>query len=224
MRVSAARPEAVQVVAVRRWPLGCVMRKRRVSVRLYCTRYISTHHTQGPRNRHGWIDQATCLLLRCCRAQAFVRVNQQVSSSVLYFGFLSFFQKQRDVLLTTRFSKMGRGIICGQPGLCWDHRQGRHLHFQSIRFVSRPFVIRNFYIYQRRQQDVLSVFDENDPTAARPTTREKARELCSEHMAEWASSNSNSGDLTKLRIGIPQVCPLAVTSPVFDFNNYGLWV
>ncbi|KAN0121288.1 Amidase signature domain containing protein [Russula decolorans] len=52
--------------------------------------------------------------------------------------------------------------------------------------------------------DALSVFDENDPTATRPTTREKARELCSEHMTEWASSNSNTGDLTKLRIGIPQ--------------------
>lgn len=51
--------------------------------------------------------------------------------------------------------------------------------------------------------DVLSVFDENDPTAARPTTREKARELCLEHMTEWTSS-SNPGDLTKLRIGIPQ--------------------
>jgi hypothetical protein len=53
-------------------------------------------------------------------------------------------------------------------------------------------------------QDVLSVFDEKDPTAARPTTREKARELCSEHLTEWASSNP--GDLRNLRIGIPQVC------------------
>jgi hypothetical protein len=47
------------------------------------------------------------------------------------------------------------------------------------------------------------VFDERDPTAARPATREKARELCSEHMTEWTSSGS--GDLTNLRIGIPQV-------------------
>jgi hypothetical protein len=78
MRVSAARPEAVQVVAVRRWPRGCVMRKRRVSVRSYCTRYISTHYTQGPRNRHGRIHQAARLLLRRRRAQAFVRANQQV--------------------------------------------------------------------------------------------------------------------------------------------------
>ncbi|KAI0295402.1 amidase signature domain-containing protein [Multifurca ochricompacta] len=50
--------------------------------------------------------------------------------------------------------------------------------------------------------DILSVFDERDPTAARPTTREKARELCSEHMAEWVSSDAT--DLTNLRIGIPQ--------------------
>jgi hypothetical protein len=85
MRVSAARLEAVQVVAVRQWPLGCVMRKRRVSVRSYCTRYISIHRTQGPRNRHGWIGQATCLLLRRRRAQTFVRFNQQVSGSILYF-------------------------------------------------------------------------------------------------------------------------------------------
>ena len=96
-------------------------------------------------------------------------------------------------------------------------RTSHRLPKYSVRF-SRPLFIRNFYIYLRRQQDALSVFDENDPTAARPTTREKARELCSEHMTEWASSNSNSntGDLTKLRIGIPQVCPLAVTSPLFD--------
>ena len=52
-------------------------------------------------------------------------------------------------------------------------------------------------------QDVLSQFDERDPTAARPMTREKARELCSEHMAEWASWGS--GSLKNLRIGIPQV-------------------
>jgi hypothetical protein len=52
--------------------------------------------------------------------------------------------------------------------------------------------------------DVLSVYDEKDPTAARPVTREKAGELCSEHMTEWAPLDS--GDLTKLRIGIPQVC------------------
>ncbi|KAI0251416.1 amidase signature domain-containing protein [Lactifluus subvellereus] len=49
---------------------------------------------------------------------------------------------------------------------------------------------------------VLSAFDERDPTAARPTTREKARELCSEHMSEWVSSGP--GNLTNLRIGIPQ--------------------
>ena len=106
MRVSAARPEAAQVVAVRRWPLGCVMRKRRVSVRSYCTRDISTHHTQGPRNRHGWIGQATCFLLRRRRAQAFVRFNQQVSSYVFLIPFF-FFQKQRDVLLMTRFRRWG---------------------------------------------------------------------------------------------------------------------
>jgi hypothetical protein len=47
------------------------------------------------------------------------------------------------------------------------------------------------------------VFDERDPTAARPTTREKAQELCSEHMTDWTSPGS--GDLTNLRIGIPQV-------------------
>jgi hypothetical protein len=76
----------------------------------------------------------------------------------------------------------------------------------SVRFSRPLFLSGILYVYPRRQQDVLSVFDENDPTAARPTTREKARELCSEHMTEWASSNSNSGDLTKLRIGIPQVC------------------
>ncbi|KAH9987131.1 amidase signature enzyme [Russula compacta] len=49
--------------------------------------------------------------------------------------------------------------------------------------------------------DVLSVFDERDPTAARPTTRETARELSSEYMAEWALSHS---DAEQLRIGIPQ--------------------
>jgi hypothetical protein len=122
---------------------------------------------------------------------------------------------------------MGRGIICGQPGLCWDRRQGRHLRFQSIRFVSPgPLLIRNFYIYQKRRQDILSVFDENDPTAARPTTRENARELCSECMTEeWASPNSR--DLTKLRIGIPQVCVPAVArshQSIIRFNNYGYGV
>ncbi|KAI0280068.1 amidase signature enzyme [Russula brevipes] len=50
--------------------------------------------------------------------------------------------------------------------------------------------------------DALSVFDERDPTAARPAAREKAGDLCSEHLTEWTSSDS--GDLTKLRIGIPQ--------------------
>ena len=49
--------------------------------------------------------------------------------------------------------------------------------------------------------DALSVYDEKDPTAARPVTREKARELCSEHL-----TSLSSGDLTELRIGIPQVC------------------
>jgi hypothetical protein len=43
-------------------------------------------------------------------------------------------------------------------------------------------------------------------------------------MTEWASSNSNSGDLTKLRIGIPQVCPLAVTSPLFDLIISGMGI
>jgi hypothetical protein len=82
MHVSAARPEAVQAVAVRRWPRGCVMRECRVPARCsHCARYTSTHHTQGSRNRHGWIDQASRLLLRRRRAQAFVRANQQVSSS-----------------------------------------------------------------------------------------------------------------------------------------------
>jgi aspartyl-tRNA(Asn)/glutamyl-tRNA(Gln) amidotransferase subunit A len=90
-------------------------------------------------------------------------------------------------------------------------------------FLPAPFY-QEFYIHRRRRQDALSVFDENDPTAARPTTRENARELCSEHMTEWASSNSNTGDLTKLRIGIPQVCPLAVTSPLFDLIITGSWV
>lgn len=84
MRVSAARPGVVQVVAVQRWPRGCVMRKRRVSTHSYCARYIPIHHTQGSRNRHGWIDQATCLLLRRRRAQAFVRVNQQVSKFYIF--------------------------------------------------------------------------------------------------------------------------------------------
>ena len=36
IRVSAAQPEAVQVVAVRRWLRGCVMREYRVSARSYC--------------------------------------------------------------------------------------------------------------------------------------------------------------------------------------------
>ena len=84
MCVSAARPGVVQVVAVQRWPRGCVMRKRRVSTHSYCARYIPIHHTQGSRNRHGWIDQATCLLLRRRRAQAFVRVNQQVSKFYIF--------------------------------------------------------------------------------------------------------------------------------------------
>ena len=91
-------------------------------------------------------------------------------------------------------------------------------------FLHVPFSSGIFYIYLRRQQDALSVFDENDPTAARPMTREKARELCSEHMTEWAApSNSNSrGDLTKLRIGIPQVCPQCPQSltTLFDSINY----
>lgn len=50
--------------------------------------------------------------------------------------------------------------------------------------------------------DVLSKFDERDPTAARSSTREKARELCSEQMVEGLSSASS--DLTGLHIGIPQ--------------------
>jgi len=50
--------------------------------------------------------------------------------------------------------------------------------------------------------DILSKFDERDPTAARSSTRENARELCSEEMVERLSSDS--GDLTGLRIGIPQ--------------------
>ena len=53
-------------------------------------------------------------------------------------------------------------------------------------------------------QDVLSKFDERDPTAARSNTRKKARELCSEQIVEGLSSNSS--DLTGLHIGIPQVC------------------
>jgi len=97
---------------------------------------------------------------------------------------------------------MGRSIICGQPRLRRNHRKGCHLYVQSIRFVVPVPLSQTFFIY-RRSQDVLSEFDERDPTAARPTTREKARELCSEHMTEWASSGS--GTLRNLRIGIPQV-------------------
>jgi hypothetical protein len=99
---------------------------------------------------------------------------------------------------------MGRGVICRQPRLRGGHRQGRGLHLQTIRFVlSSPTFLRVLPFIG--DKDVLSVFDERDPTAARPTTREKARELCSEHMTEWSSSGS--GDLTNLRIGIPQVRP-----------------
>ncbi|KAH8996131.1 amidase signature domain-containing protein [Lactarius hatsudake] len=50
-------------------------------------------------------------------------------------------------------------------------------------------------------QDVLSKFDERDPTAARSSTREKAQELSSEQMVEGLSC---SRDLTGLHIGIPQ--------------------
>ncbi|KAH9987500.1 amidase signature domain-containing protein [Russula vinacea] len=58
--------------------------------------------------------------------------------------------------------------------------------------------------------DVLSVYDEKDPTAARPVTREKARELCSEHL-----TSLSSGDLTELRIGIPQeYFPTSVDSSI----------
>ena len=63
-------------------------------------------------------------------------------------------------------------------------------------------------------QDVLSQFDEKDPTAARPTIREKARELCSEHMAGWASCGS--GSLKNLRIGIPQVRSRFASLSPFD--------
>ena len=90
-------------------------------------------------------------------------------------------------------------------------------------FLPAPFY-QEFYIHRRHRQDALSVFDENDPTAARPPTREKARASCSEHMTEWASSNLR--DLTKLRIGIPQVCPLTVTRSLFDLKitGYGIGV
>ncbi|KAI9440754.1 amidase signature enzyme [Lactarius indigo] len=50
--------------------------------------------------------------------------------------------------------------------------------------------------------DVLSKFDERDPTAARSNTREKARELSSEQMVEGLSLDFR--DLTGLHIGIPQ--------------------
>ncbi|KAH9039290.1 amidase signature enzyme [Lactarius pseudohatsudake] len=49
--------------------------------------------------------------------------------------------------------------------------------------------------------DVLSKFDERDPTAARSSTREKAQELSFEQMVEGLSC---SRDLTGLHIGIPQ--------------------
>ncbi|KAH9074850.1 amidase signature enzyme [Lactarius deliciosus] len=52
-----------------------------------------------------------------------------------------------------------------------------------------------------RVYDVLSKFDERDPTAARSSTREKAQELSSEQMVEGLSC---SRDLTGLHIGIPQ--------------------
>jgi hypothetical protein len=50
-------------------------------------------------------------------------------------------------------------------------------------------------------------------------TREKARELCSEHHStEWDSRTS--GDLTKLRIGIPQVCVLAALTTYHHSMTY----
>ena len=177
------------------------MRKRRVSTHSYCAPYIPIHHTQGSRNRHGWIDQATCLLLRRRRAQAFVRVNQQVSKF-----YISDSPRIYVSLTRPRFRRWG--VVSFADSLDCVGIVSKDVTSASKLFgssLSRPPFSSG--IYQRRQQDVLSVFDENDPTAARPTTREKARELCSEHMSEWASSsNSNSGgDLSKLRIGIPQV-------------------
>ncbi|KAI0272757.1 amidase signature enzyme [Gloeopeniophorella convolvens] len=50
--------------------------------------------------------------------------------------------------------------------------------------------------------DALSMFDGRDPTAARPETRSRAQELSSEYVTPWMSSRL--GDLTGLRIGIPQ--------------------
>jgi hypothetical protein len=174
---------------------------------LYSVHFYTTH-TQGPRNRHGWIDQATCLILRRRRAQTFVRVNQQVSSCSIFSDFFLFFppEAKRCIIDDPSFERWG--VVSFADSLDCVGIIGKDVTSTSKVFGSFSpglFLSGFFYTHQRRQQDVLPVFDDNDPTAARRTTRENARELCSEHMTEWASS-SNSGDLTKLRIGIPQVC------------------
>ncbi|KAI9510047.1 amidase signature enzyme [Russula earlei] len=100
------------------------------------------------------------------------------------------------------------GVVGLKPSYGLISRRGIYDHLQRWGVVSFADsldcvgIIGKDVISASQVLDVLSVFDERDPTAARPLTRERAQELCSEHMAEWASLPS--GDFTKLRIGIPQ--------------------
>ncbi|KAA1475480.1 amidase signature enzyme [Dentipellis sp. KUC8613] len=65
----------------------------------------------------------------------------------------------------------------------------------------------------QRVYDTLAVYDPRDPTAARPETRQRAHEACEEEMYPWSSHAD--GDLTGLRIGIPQeYFPSAMTPSV----------
>ena len=101
MRVSAARPEVVQVGAEHRWPRGCVMRK---SSRFNRASRAVHLHTQGPRNRYGWIGQVAGLLLRRCRAQAVLWVDQQAGGE---------FSDLIPWCADDGSLKMGRGIVRG---------------------------------------------------------------------------------------------------------------
>jgi hypothetical protein len=102
--------------------------------------------------------------------------------------------------MTLNTPKMGCGIICRQPRLRRDYWEGCCFYFSSVWCVS----LRPNTLLIELKQDVLSKFDERDPTVARSSTREKAQELCSEQMVEGLSSDSSN--LTGLHIGIPQVC------------------
>ena len=111
---------------------------------------------------------------------------------------------------------MGRGIVRRQPRLRRDNWEECRFCFSSVWCAS----LHSCTHFTELNKDVLSKFDERDTTAARSSTREKARELCSEQIVEGLSSNSS--DLTGLHIGIPQVCQSRLLSFLRLIRSQGI--